>query len=452
MSDINENLNNFDNSDITENSPEAKENEPSDNILNRFSDVENNIYQSIYEDSEVMLDENFVPKKEGRAGKILLIVFTALMLAIAAGLAVYCIVSDIRNVGNLDGIAYEPDNEIRINTSHRPMDHEMFADESGKYTIEGLAQIVRPQVVEIYTYSDKSSDVIVGSGSGIIISSDGYIVTNTHVLDNMEKYVVNTFDGLSCEAKIIGRDAKTDISVIKIEANGLSAAQFGNSDDLIQGEAVVAIGNPAGLTGSITDGIVSGLNRKIRAEATGFEMNCIQTNAAISPGNSGGALVNMYGQVIGITSSKYATTTTEGLGFAITINEAKPIIEELISKGYVSGRVRVGITFYSSYANYTAVQFKEEFGFDMPKELENALWISDISKDCDISNTELKVNDFILSLEGKAISDYAELSEILKGKKGGDIVKAKCARITEDKKTEYFEIEFKLMSDTSGDF
>ncbi len=452
MSDINDNLNNFENSDTAENSPKNKENELNDNILNRFSDVENNIYQNIYADTEIMLDENFALKQERRAGKILLIIFMALMLAIAAGLAVYCIVSDIRNVNHFSGKGYETNNEIRLDTAHRPMDDQIFADESGKYTIEGLAKVIRPQVVEIYTYSEKNSDTVVGSGSGIIISSDGYIVTNTHVLDNMKKYIVNTFDGNSYEAKIVGRDAKTDISVIKIEANGLSAAQFGNSDDIIQGEAVVAIGNPAGLTGSITDGIVSGLNRKIRAEETGFEMNCIQTNAAISPGNSGGALVNMYGQVIGITSSKYATTTTEGLGFAITINEAKPIIEELISQGYVSGRVRIGIAFYSAYANYTAVQFKEEFGFDIPKELENALWISEISKDCDISNTELKVNDFILEMDGKAISDYAELSGILKEKKGGDTVKAKCARITKDKKIEYFEIEFKLMADTSGDF
>ncbi len=132
-----------------------------------------------------------------------------------------------------------------------------------------------------------------GSGSGIIITEDGYIVTNTHVLDGMEKYVVNTYDNKSYTAEIVGRDAKTDISVIKIDAENLSAAVLGNSDEVNQGEAVVAIGNPAGLTGSITDGIVSGLNRKIKTDATSFEMNCIQTNAAISPGNSGGALVNL---------------------------------------------------------------------------------------------------------------------------------------------------------------
>ena len=206
------------------------------------------------------------------------------------------------------------------------------------------------------------------------------------------------------------------------------------------------------MTGSITDGIVSGLNRKIKTDATSFEMNCIQTNAAISPGNSGGALVNLYGQVIGITSSKYAAVNSEGLGFAITINEAKPIIEEFISQGYVSGRVRVGITFYSAYADYANIEFKDKYGFDIPEELEGSLWISDISKDCDIANTELKNGDFIVSIEGRQIADYSELNQLLKGKKGGDKIKAECARVDKSGKITYFEIEFKLMTDTSGDF
>ena len=210
-------------------------------------------------------------------------------------LTVYCIVSDI-NRGNLAG--FEPEfqgRNIILRTEHKPeTDNQQLTDETGRYTVEGLVQVVRPQVVEIYTYKTKETDIVSGSGSGIIITEDGYIVTNTHVLDGMEKYVVNTYDNKSYTAEIVGRDAKTDISVIKIDAENLSAAVLGNSDEVNQGEAVVAIGNPAGLTGSITDGIVSGLNRKIKTDATSFEMNCIQTNAAISPGNSGGALVNFF--------------------------------------------------------------------------------------------------------------------------------------------------------------
>lgn len=405
-------------------------------------------------DSEIICDIESESVSENKKRRLpVSVIFLVLIFAVVCVLTVYCIISDLCR-GNFTG--FEPvrqGNNIVLYTSPKPKsDNHQLTDESGKYTVEGLVQVVRPQVVEIYTYKTKDTNAVSGSGSGIIITDDGYIVTNTHVLDGMEKYTVNTYDNKSYTAEIVGRDAKTDIAVIKIDAKNLSAATLGNSDEVNQGEAVVAIGNPAGLTGSITDGIVSGLNRKIKTDATSFEMNCIQTNAAISPGNSGGALVNLYGQVIGITSSKYAAVNSEGLGFAITINDAKPIIEELISQGYVSGRVRVGITFYSSYGDYANIEFKEQFGFEIPKELEGSLWIDDISKDCDIANTELKTGDFIVSIEGKKVADYSELNQLLKGKKGGDKIKAECARVDKDGKITYFDIEFKLMTDTSGDF
>lgn len=398
------------------------------------------------------IEKDFVIEKKKRRLPVS-VVFLVLIFAVVCVLTVYCIISDLCR-GNFNGFeSVVQGKNIILYTSHKPeSDNSKLTDESGKYTVEGLVQVVRPQVVEIYTYKTKDANTVSGSGSGIIITEDGYIVTNTHVLDGMEKYTVNTYDNKSYNAEIVGRDAKTDIAVIKIDAKNLSAATLGNSDEVNQGEAVVAIGNPAGLTGSITDGIVSGLNRKIKTDATSFEMNCIQTNAAISPGNSGGALVNLYGQVIGITSSKYAAINSEGLGFAITINDAKPIIEELISQGYVSGRVRVGITFYSSYGDYANIEFKEQFGFDIPEELEGSLWIDEISKDCDIANTELKIGDFIVAIEGKKVDDYSELNRLLKGKKGGDKVKAKCARVDKEGKITYFDIEFKLMTDTSGNF
>ncbi len=447
---MNENIQNNENTEnINEPEITAAENsnscESAESISEKFANIENDILKGI---------ENGSKKKKRRnrlIDKILLVSFAGVITASVIAASVYCIVSDISgfSVNMQPGVSRS---DFVLNTSHRPSMPEAYADKNGKYTIEGLANIIKPQIVEIYTYETKNSEEIVGSGSGIIISDDGYIVTNTHVLDGMEKYMVKTFDGKTYNAEISGRDAKTDISVIKIDARGLIPAQFGNSDEVVQGESVVVVGNPAGLNGSITDGIVSGLNRKIRTAETGFEMDCIQTNAAISPGNSGGALVNMYGQVIGITSSKYATTYTEGLGFAITINEAKPIIEELITKGYVSGRVRIGITFYTSYANYMNIMFEEEFGFEIPKELEHSLWIEEISKDCDISNTELKANDFILEMNGQPVSDYSGIETAIKDKVGGDTVTAKCARVSKDGKISYFNIEFKLMEDTSGDY
>ncbi|MDE6103775.1 MAG: trypsin-like peptidase domain-containing protein, partial [Oscillospiraceae bacterium] len=404
-----------------------------------FENTENEIINNIENDPVIEKKKRHMPVS---------VVFLVLIFIVVCVLTVYCIISDLSR-GNFNSFeSVHQGKNIVLHTSHKPgSDNHELTDENGKYTVEGLVQVVRPQVVEIYTYKTKETNIVSGSGSGIIITEDGYIVTNTHVLDGMEKYTVNTYDNKSYTAEIVGRDAKTDIAVIKINAKDLSAATLGNSDEVNQGEAVVAIGNPAGLTGSITDGIVSGLNRKIKTDAASFEMNCIQTNAAISPGNSGGALVNLYGQVIGITSSKYATVNSEGLGFAITINDALPIIEELISQGYVSGRVRVGITFYSSYGDYANIEFKEQYGFDIPEELEGSLWIDDISKDCDIANTELKTGDFIVSIEGRKVADYSELNQLLKGKKGGDKVKAECARVDKKGKINYFEIEFKLMTD-----
>jgi len=421
------------------------ENNPEE-ISEKITNFENDIFRDIEENADIKKKE----RKSGRLDKILLIIFAFLMLLSVVGLSVYCIITDITsvNLNSVNGVR----ERFALNVSDKPPVEQAYMDENGKYTVEGVAAVISPKIVEIYVYKDKNSEIISKSGSGIIISHDGYIVTNTHVLDDAEKYVVKTHDGATYNAELKGRDAKTDIAVVRINATGLIPAQFGDSNQVVQGESVICAGNPEGLTGSITEGIVSGLNRKIRTEQTGFEMNCIQTDAAISPGNSGGALVNMHGQVIGIISSKYAATTSEGLGFAITINDAKPIIEELINQGYVSGRVRIGITFYSAYANYMNVMFEEEFGFDIPKELENSLWIDEISEDCDISNTELKPKDFILSIDGKKVSDYESLESVIKGKSGGDTVTAKCARVSDKGEISYFDIEFKLMTDTSGDF
>lgn len=339
----------------------------------------------------------------------------------------------------------ENDTVVILGLNSRPSDAE-YTDEKGRYTTAGIAKEVGPSIVEIITYSEITGKKINGTGSGIIISEDGYIVTNAHVITNGKVVDVSLDDNSLYEATVIGYDSKTDIAVIKIEPNGkkLSVAVFGNSDEAVQGEQVVAIGNPGGLTGSVSEGCISAVNRMIRADSTSHEMNCIQTDAAISPGNSGGALVNMYGQVIGITSSKYVdviNASYEGLGFAITINDAKPIIEELIANGYVAGRFKVGITFV---------------GLD--KELAEAeklcpgLLISDISKDCDIANTELKPEDIIFEVEGKPVTDYDSFMESLGEKGANDTVHAKVARFDEDGNKDIFEIEFKLMPDTSGDY
>jgi len=184
-----------------------------------------------------------------------------------------------------------------------------------------------------------------GEGSGIILTDDGYIATNAHVVSGADLIKVVLSDDQLYEASLVGIDTDTDLAVIKIDAAGLTPAQLGNSDELNVGQYVMAIGNPGGLefSSTVTLGIVSAIDRPLQLEENGYSMSTIQTDAAINPGNSGGALVNMNGQVIGINSAKYAATGYEGLGFAISINEALPIIKDLMDYGTVQGRSMLGV-------------------------------------------------------------------------------------------------------------
>lgn len=399
------------------------------------------------EEKSLTVKKNAVKFKMKRRIVILLVM---IFLAVIA-LGIYCILSDI--FASKDSLeSFSNGKNVVLYQADKPVSADLeYVDENGKYSTEGIAAVVRPSIVEIYAYSDSERTDPYGTGSGIIISEDGYIVTNAHVLEADGYHTVKTHDDKSYNAEIVGRDSKTDIAVIKVNASGLKPATLGNSDEVVVGEEVMAIGNPAGLSGTVTNGIVSAVNRKIRAKTTSFEMDCIQTNADISPGNSGGALVNMYAQVIGITSSKYASTTLEGLGFAISINEAKPIIEELINNGYISGRFKIGITFIGMESEESRLAIEDETGYSIPEDF-SGLYITDISEDCDIVDSGLKEGDFIFEVEGKPVKNYDELYAVIKDFSAGDTVKAKCADISEDGKISKYDIEFELMPDTSGDY
>lgn len=374
-------------------------------------------------------------------------------------LCLFCIISDlIKGVSGSMGSDGGTVNVI-IRTQPKPdLDPEdLNVTADGTYTVRGVAELVKPSIVEVYAYTDEvlAEEFLNGTGSGIIISEDGYIITNAHVAEG-DSFRVVLDDNTEYEAVLVGGDHKTDLAVLKIDADGLTAATLGDSDELYVGEDVVAIGNPAGLTNTVTKGIISALNRQVRADDTAFVMDCIQTDAAISPGNSGGALVNMYGQVIGITSSKYASgyvtgNIYEGLGFAITINQALPIVQDLMSQGYVSGRFRIGISFFEVNTESAHYYYQEDYGKDIPEEI-SGLWVREISEDCDISNTDLRADDFIETINGVPVESYDDVQEVLDGFKGGDLVTADCARVEEDGSITYFTIEFKLEVDTSGNF
>lgn len=210
-------------------------------------------------------------------------------------------------------------------------------------TGEEIYSKVSPSVVSILSENISSRDA--GSGSGIVMSSDGYIITNNHVIEGGDKLTVILHDGTRYEAEVIGADAKTDIAVIKIHPQDkLTVAQFGNSESLLVGERAFAIGSPSGieLQNTLTGGYISAINRDVTVEDR--VMTLIQTDTSINPGNSGGPLINQYGQVIGINTIKLGISYYEGLGFAIPINSAKEIVDELLVNGYIKGRPAIGIS------------------------------------------------------------------------------------------------------------
>lgn len=330
--------------------------------------------------------------------------------------------------------------QISIPIQKKPqLDKEYYDSKTGKYTPEGIAKKVLPSVVSIEIYEKGMLFTPVSQGSGIILTENGYIITNAHVIENATRAIkVILNNKQEYEAKIVGFDKKTDLAVIKINKTGLVAADFGDSSQLEIGEEIVALGSPAGLYGSLTRGVVSGLNRKIKTEANNTEMDCIQIDAAINPGNSGGALVNMYGQVVGINTSKIMLDSYDGIGFAISINEARPILEKLIADGYIKDRVKIGITFYELTAATAEIN-----------KTKPGLYIRSIDKECDIAKTELRENDIITHIEGVPVVYRSDVDNIMKGKKPGDTVKAKVYRKTDNGDEKTFEIKFKLMEDTS---
>ena len=248
-------------------------------------------------------------------------------------------------------------------------------------------------------------------GSGIILSADGYIVTNNHVVSDSSAVKVTLNTGQEYEAKVIGMDAQTDLAVIKIEPKeSLTVANLGDSSAIEVGERVVAIGNPMGLEffGSVTQGIVSAVNRSISIDNR--NMNLIQTDAAINSGNSGGALINAYGEVIGINSVKVTTTGVEGMGFAIPISEASPIISDLLEFGYVKGRPIIGIS-TRDVDEYMSQAYSWPQGVQvMSVGSESA------------SAAGLEQGDIIISVNGQAVKSGEELNKIKDQHKPGDVL------------------------------
>ncbi len=252
-----------------------------------------------------------------------------------------------------------------------------------------------------------------GVGSGVIFRNDGYIVTNNHVIANSKELIVSLADGNSVPGTLVGADEMTDIAVVKIDAKDLPTAHFGNSDEIMVGEPVVAIGNPMGLEfqGSVTVGVISALNRTLDLDDKRFKL--IQTDAAISPGNSGGALVNYDGEIIGINSAKLAKSGVEGMAFAIPINTVQYVINELMEKGYVA-RPYLGVTIFDKP---TAARY----GYQL--NISKGVYVFQVSLNSPAGRAGIQRGDIILSIDDKEVNSVNEIRADIAARKVGDTVK-----------------------------
>ena len=315
---------------------------------------------------------------------------------------------------------YTSVNSDSANVNIEKIDSEITFDlvleqaDGEELTLQELYAKCAPSIVSIDTYKDGAE---YGMGSGIIMSEDGLILTNTHVVDECDRAVVVMSDNTEYEAKLVGADAISDLAVLKIEASGLTPAVFGDSADLEVGDRVAAIGNPlsSSLRLTLTDGIISAIERGI--SYNGHSMTLLQTNAALNSGNSGGALFNMYGQVVGITNMKMSASaisgvaTIEGIGFAIPSRTAEVVAEALIEDGLVKGRPSIGIVVGSIPA-----QAKE--AYDLP----DGLYISEVKEGSDAEEKGIVAGDVITAVNGNAVTSADEVNDIKNELQVGDTI------------------------------
>ena len=292
-------------------------------------------------------------------------------------------------------------------------------------SLADVASAVSPSVVVVTTeqivtdnYFWGGQQVLSGAGSGVILTTDGYIVTNYHVVEGAQQVTVTLHDDSTYTATVVGSDQQSDIALLKIEADGLTPAVLGDSDNVQVGEVVIAVGNPMGtLGGTVTDGIVSALNRDITVE--GNQMTLMQTSAAISPGNSGGGLFNTNGELIGIVNAKYSDEDAEGLGFAIPVNTMKTVVQDLLENGYVTGRPALGITVITVGDVQTAMQYGVS---------SLGVYVNSVDAGSGAEAAGMKAGDRIVSIGTQLVETTDDVTNALKNYNVGDVVEIQVDR------------------------
>lgn len=393
------------------------------------------------------------PKKHGsKFGLKLLAVVLCCAITSAASLGVFVVMiqNGVINVQSSEASSNAAFTISRVVNGDTSSDTSASSDGTvSAMSDQDIAAKLTPSVVCIQNYqvtqnygfmqTDTSDSSVspASEGSGIIMSEDGYIITNAHVVEGATSLKVMTSDGETYEAQLVGSDTVTDLAVVKIDATGLTAAEFGSSEDLRVADKVMAIGNPGGheLSSSVTIGYVSALNRAISNNTTGYTMEYIQTDAAINPGNSGGALINEYGQVVGINSAKISATGYEGLGFAIPIDTAQPIISDLIQYGYVKDRAVLGIS--GQFIDSMTGRF-----YGLPQ----GEYVAQLNSS-EAQASGLQVGDVITAIDGQQLDSESTLRSAILSKKPGDTVTLQVYRSSTQKSA---TVELKLSEYSAG--
>lgn len=341
--------------------------------------------------------------------KTILIIFLVAMLG--AGLGTIGVMEFYKN----DTKSKDKNDPISISEVHYDSKKETNftkAIEKAYNTVVEIKCTIETQYSSGYFFFGGGTQTSEASGSGVIISEDGYIVTNNHVVEGVtseDAVQVKLYNNEIYTAKIIGADSRTDIAVLKIDANNLPFSTFVDSSELVMGEDVIAIGNPLGLGISCSNGIISALEKEIYIN--NVYLTVIQTNAAVNAGNSGGGLFDLNGNVVGIVNAKksaeFSETSIEGMGYAIPANTVKRIVTDLIENGYVKDRAALGIRVYTGNSYYSA----------------NGVLITEVIEGGSAQQAGLQANDVITSINDTVVSSYADLSKILDTKLIGDVVK-----------------------------
>ncbi len=363
-----------------------------------------------------------VQEKKKSKGKLVACIAAALVLSLGVGVGGGFLGSYFANRNSVS--TSESSNEESSNDKDGSVLKITQASDTevAPTTIQDVVSKVKDSVVEITTETTTYDSfygqyVQQSAGSGVIISEDGYIITNNHVIDGASEIEVRLTNEKTYEAKLIGRDSTLDVALLKIDEKGLTTAIFGNSAKLSVGQTAIVIGNPLGrLGGTVTDGIISALDREIQLD--GKTMKLLQTNAAVNPGNSGGGLFDANGNLIGIivakSNSSSSGTSVEGLGFAIPVNDILDILEDLKTKGYVSGKAELGI----SYVDVTDQESMFRYRVD-----RLGVYVSSVNKNSAAEKAGIKIYDCITKVGDEEISNSTDLRSAISNHKAGDKVK-----------------------------